>query len=78
MEESFIFEIIEELSYDKIDLLNEREKYWIDYYNSFDSNFGYNNTLGEDGIKGYTHSNKAKKKISESSKGRTLTKNIQF
>lgn len=73
LEESFIFEIIEELSYDKIDLLNEREKYWIDYYNSFDNNFGYNNTLGGDGIKGYTHSDEAKKKISESSKGRTLT-----
>jgi group I intron endonuclease len=35
--ESFSFEIIEETEH-----YNEREKYWIDYYNSNDPNCGYN------------------------------------
>lgn len=41
--ENFTFEIIEECSKD---LLNEREKYWIQYYNSY--NNGYNSTSGGD------------------------------
>lgn len=45
--ENFSFEIIEEcLSSD----LNQREKYWIKYYNSFYD--GYNQTLGGDGSTG--------------------------
>lgn len=39
--ENFTFEIIEECN---IDILNEREIYWIKYYDSFFS--GYNQTLG--------------------------------
>lgn len=38
------WEIIEEISNEK---LNEREKYWISFYNSFKD--GYNHTLGGDG-----------------------------
>lgn len=41
--EAFVFEIVEECD---IDQLNEREKYWINYYNSF--NHGYNLTNGGD------------------------------
>ena len=43
--ENFSFEIIEELNKD---LLNDREKYWISYYNSNNKNFGYNQTDGGD------------------------------
>lgn len=42
--ENFSFEIIEECSIDRLD---EREIYWIKYYNSF--NEGYNETLGGGG-----------------------------
>ena len=43
---NFKFEILEEIDqYDK--LSNEREKYWIEYYNSF--HYGYNMTKGGDG-----------------------------
>lgn len=42
--ENFIIEEIEECS---IDILNEREKYWIEYYHSFKT--GYNATTGGDG-----------------------------
>lgn len=43
--ENFSFEIIEELNNN---LLNDREKYWISFYNSNDKNFGYNQTEGGD------------------------------
>ena len=36
---NFIFEVVEECS---IEILTTREQYWIDYYNSLDSNYGYN------------------------------------
>lgn len=42
--ENFSFEILEITTADK---LNEREKYWIDFYNSY--NNGYNCTIGGDG-----------------------------
>lgn len=40
-EENFTFEVIEECSQDQ---LNEREQYWIEFYNSFED--GYNLTRG--------------------------------
>lgn len=42
--ENFVIEKIEECS---VQILNEREKYWIEYYRSFKN--GYNATLGGDG-----------------------------
>ena len=48
--ENFDFSIIEECTIDKLD---EREIYWISYYNSYikDGNKGYNLTRGGDGHK---------------------------
>lgn len=43
--DNFEFSIIEECSKEQ---LNEREKYWIQYYDSY--NNGYNMTLGGDGV----------------------------
>lgn len=45
--ENFIFEIIEECEDTQ---LNDKEKYWIQYYNSYHN--GYNLTLGGDGVLG--------------------------
>lgn len=42
--ENFSFEVIEECL---IEELNEKETFWINRYNSSDSNFGYNQTLLE-------------------------------
>ena len=42
--EHFFIEVIEEIDNN---ILNEREKYWINYYDSY--NNGYNSTLGGDG-----------------------------
>jgi len=47
--ENFTKEVIE---YCEVKLLNEREKYWIAYFNSTDKTIGYNITNGGDG--GYT------------------------
>ena len=43
---NFMFDIIEECDDTK---LNDREKYWIDYYNSTNSDIGYNILSGGDG-----------------------------
>ena len=48
--------------------LNMREMDWIEYYDSFYS--GYNLTLGGDGAKGVILSKEARRKISESHKGK--------
>ena len=42
--ENFLIEEIEECS---VEILNEREKYWIEYFGSF--KYGYNATIGGDG-----------------------------
>lgn len=62
-EENFKFEIIEEC---KEEELNDREIYWIKYYDSLRN--GYNKTSGGDGIKNYKHAEETKKKISKASK----------
>ena len=52
--------------------LNEKEKYWISYYNTYikskNSN-GYNQTLGGEGQSGLVHTNESKNKISKSELG---------
>lgn len=50
--DNFTFEILEECSLNK-NTLNERERYWIKYYNSF--NDGYNMTLGGQGEDNYQY-----------------------
>lgn len=45
--DSFDCIVIEELP-NSIDILNQREKYWINYYNTYNDNFHYNLTEGGD------------------------------
>lgn len=70
--ENFDFEIIEEC---EPSLLNEREKFWINVYNSFDRNFGYNKTLGGAGTLGRTFvmTEETKNKIRLTNTGRKFT-----
>ena len=44
--EAFTLKIIEQCTEEK---LNEREKYWIKFFDAFESKYGYNCTLGGDG-----------------------------
>jgi len=62
-EENFVFEIIE---YCTEDGLNEKEIYWINYYNACNYNNGYNNKEGGSHGK---YSEESKRKMSESTKG---------
>jgi hypothetical protein len=64
--ENWDLEIIEEIQTDE--LLNDREVYWIAYYDSF--NNGYNSTLGGKGAKGYKQTEHQRKRISKIMKER--------
>ena len=61
-ENQFIFSIIEECTVDNLD---EREIYWIDYYNAMDGAYGYNMTLGGQGLHGYSWSDEEKQRLSD-------------
>lgn len=63
-EDSFLFEIIEETTRDLID---SREIYFIELYQSFKREIGYNKTLGGDGLKA---NEEIRKKLSLANKGR--------
>lgn len=75
--ENFKCEILEWC--DSFEELNEKETYWIKFYNSKDRRIGYNLDDGGQGIPGYHHTNEAKEKISKNNckywKGRSLHPN---
>ena len=63
--ENFRIELVEQVSCDAD--INEREKYWIKFYNTLDSNIGYNISPGGLGgplFKGHKHTKEAKEKFS--------------
>lgn len=66
--DNFTLEIIELCGTSEI--LKEREKYWIAFYNSTDRNIGYNMTEGGDGTFGRRHSEETKEKIRQKALGR--------
>lgn len=68
--DNHVFEVIEECS---IDLLNERERYWQDYYDVV-SGKGLNCLLTKTNDKSGKLSNETRLKISLSSKGRKISK----
>lgn len=66
-EENFTFDILEIV--DNKDLLNEREKFWVEYYKSNNSEFGYNKTKGGDcKSKEYIYTPEVKQKLSDKMK----------
>ena len=67
--ENHIFEIIEECC---IDLLNERERFWQDFYNVLDG--GLNLCLVNTKQKKFVHCQDSKNKISKTHKGKKLSK----
>ena len=52
------------------DELNDLEIYFIKMFNTFNSGYGYNMTIGGDGCIGYKHTEETKKYISEIQKGK--------
>lgn len=67
--DNFTIEQIDE-SETKSDL-DEKEDFWINYYNSMNTSVGYNLKSGGAKGKGYKHTDVTKKIISESGKGKT-------
>lgn len=61
-EECFEFNIIEKC---ENDLLNEKEKYWINYFNSSDNKYGYNIRIDPFTNRGLKWSNEQRKKMYE-------------
>lgn len=74
--ENFKVEILEWC--ENMDELNEKEKYWIVFYNA--KNIGYNLDDGGKGIPGYSHTDEAKQKISKNNarywKGKSLPEHV--
>jgi group I intron endonuclease len=69
-ESNFYWEILEHCG--SKDELDEMEFHYIKQYGSFGRN-GYNLTFGGEGISGFVFSAEARKKLSESHKGRKMT-----
>ena len=72
--DNFVPSIIEECN---DNLLNEREIYWIKFYNTTDKSIGYNMTTGGDGGNTWAnnpHKKETSKKISEHNKGKHFVK----
>lgn len=64
-EDKFNFEILEEIDDDDIELINEREQFFIAHYQSLVSQNGYNISLGGDGHKMLPKTYKEKLKLSK-------------
>lgn len=65
--ENFEFSILEECS---LDILSEREQYWVDVYDTFNPEKGYNLTKGGGW---HPRTDETRKKISDSHLGKKLT-----
>lgn len=66
--DNFQIDVIEVV--DDVEVLKERECYWIKEFNSYDRSKGYNLTLGGDGTFGRFHSQETKNKIRQKALGR--------
>lgn len=64
--EHFIFSILEECT---IENINEREIYWISFYQSNKMQYGYNKTDGGSGTIGHELTKEHKQKLREANKG---------
>jgi len=70
--DNFQIEVIETV--EDVEVLKEREIYWIGFYRSYDRSKGYNLTLGGDGTFGRYHSKETKNKIRQKAIGRKHSK----
>jgi len=68
------FQVIELESFVNFSDVVEAEKFWIQFFRSWDKNFGYNLTLGGEGTFGKKLSKQHKKKISKSLLGNNNAK----
>lgn len=69
--ENFEYEIIERCNQD---VINEREIYWIEYFDSYKN--GYNLTTGGEGVKGKKYSLEEKENMREYAKNNNISKPV--
>jgi group I intron endonuclease len=63
----FIGFVLEDV--DNLDILLEREQYWMDRFNAYNPLNGYNLSPSPTGLQGYKHTEDTKRKIGEAQKG---------
>lgn len=56
---------IEILEFCSVEQLIIKEQYWMDFYKSYEREFGFNNTIASDSPLGYKHTDDAKHRMSE-------------
>lgn len=71
--ENFVFMVIEECS---LEQLKEKEEYYINLFESYKSEKGYNIKKISSGLE--RHSEETKKKISEANKGKTVSEKTRY
>lgn len=74
--EAFEFSVIEKV--DDLEKLNEREQFWIDTFQSFKKETGYNICREANTTRGYKYSEKTRKRLSEWAKSRVGEKNTFY
>lgn len=72
---NFEFVVIEEVAH--VNLLDLKEQIWMDYYQCYKPEFGYNTLAFASSAKGYVVSDETKKKISLSNKGKKRSENAR-
>jgi group I intron endonuclease len=83
-EEDFVFEILEVIdkledgTNDKVKL-TEREQYWMDFYKSYERDYGYNinPSASINPMQGRNHTEEAKQKMREAATGRTVSQDVR-
>lgn len=73
---SFVKEVLEECGCRED--LDDRERYWIKYFNSTNKSIGYNIATGGNSASGYRHSEETKRKMGESRKGRIVSEETRL
>lgn len=71
--DAFIVDIVEYNQEGTKEEAEQREKYWIEYYNSNNPSIGYNRTQGGNGTVGYIFTDEARQKISDFLRTRPVT-----
>lgn len=69
--DNFSYDVIEQFDVEQEAL--EAEKFWIQYFRSWEHTMGYNITMGGDGVSGFKHSKETKEHLSEIMIGRKRT-----
>lgn len=67
--DNFVYQIITELPADW-GIINQHEKYWIKYYNTYKNPKHYNLTKGGEGTQGYFPNNITRQKMSDAKSGK--------